>query len=422
MKILFVSNYYPPRTNGGYEQWCQEVADGLAERGHEVRVLTSHGGPGWLEGADLADDGAVQIHRLLHLEVEGGLVHTGLRVIARREQLEQANLRYVWQVVDDWRPDVALIWGMWNVPRSVPVLLEELLGPRLAYYFCDYWPTLPSAYLQQMREPARRGITRVPKWLISRAFVARLAREAVDGLRFEHPICVSEAVRRKLVLAGVPVSHAQIIYGGTLVDAVSPRPDPLPRDGELRLLYAGRLTPTKGVHTAIQALRILAHEAEARVTLDILGGGDPDYERCLKRLADQVGVADRVRFRGGVPRSEMPRVFREHDVLLLLSEWEEPFARVVLEAMAARLLVIGSLTGGTPEILVDGETGLSFPPGDANRLAQQIRRLLGSPALYGRMAEAGRHKVAQRFTLDLMLDQLEHALLDVSSVGQLAHA
>src|SRR5207302_2996065 len=121
----------------------------------------------------------------------------------------------------------------------------------------------------------------------------------------------------------------------------------------LKLLYAGRLTRTKGVHTAIRAMALLAREATAvPVSLDIVGGGDTGYERALRSLVDEHDLGDRVHFRGGVSRPEMPRILEQYDALLLLSEWQEPFARIVLEAMAAGLVVVGTTTGGTREILV----------------------------------------------------------------------
>ena len=72
------------------------------------------------------------------------------------------------------------------------------------------------------------------------------------------------------------------------------------------------------------------------------------------------GLDSKIRFVGQVDRYEMPSVMIEHDVLVFPSVWEEPLARVVQEAMASGLVVIGTVTGGTAEILRDGVTGLTF--------------------------------------------------------------
>ncbi|MGD2158110.1 MAG: hypothetical protein PVG32_14635, partial [Anaerolineales bacterium] len=145
MRILFLSNLYPPFARGGYEQWCQEVAIELSSRGHEVSVLTSRS----------PDDNSCQngeeipVHRLLHLEVEEGLIHTTVRLLKDRKGLEQENLASTQRLIEDFQPDLGFVWGMWNIPRSVPAMVEQLLPGRVVYYICDYWLSLPSSYIQR---------------------------------------------------------------------------------------------------------------------------------------------------------------------------------------------------------------------------------------------------------------------------------
>jgi glycosyltransferase involved in cell wall biosynthesis len=292
----------------------------------------------------------------------------------------------------------------------VPAQVEQLMPGRVIYYFCDYWPALPSAYIQRWEAPARRASAGVAKRLIGRVALARLRREPRIALQLERPICVSRAVQRKLVQSNVAVEHGQVVYGGTrLAEAAAARParEPPSPDRGPRLLYAGRLTPTKGVHVPIIALAEL--EAESTVTLSVVGGGDPDYTQELRRLARACGVATRVTFRGGASAGEMPAIVSEHDVLVLASDWEA-FPRVVLEAMAAGLVVVGTTDGGTGEVLVEGQTGLTFPYGDASALAEQIRRLHNNPSLWYRLAQAGQERVRREFTFSRMVDQFENQL------------
>ncbi len=82
------------------------------------------------------------------------------------------------------------------------------------------------------------------------------------------------------------------------------------------------------------------------------------------------------------------------------------------EAMAAGLVVVGTTTGGTREILREGETGLTFAPEDADGLADQLAVLITNPELGCRLAQAGRQSVLENFTLDRMAQQIEDYLLD----------
>jgi glycosyltransferase involved in cell wall biosynthesis len=209
------------------------------------------------------------------------------------------------------------------------------------------------------------------------------------------------------------VEHAQIIYGGTTIDEFDEFPPgaraadtPAGAQGALRLLYIGRLERIKGVHTVVSAMR----SVPAEVSLDIAGGGEPVYAAELREMIAAGGLEGRVRLLGPVPRAQIPALFRGYDALVFPSEWEEPFARSVLEAMAAGLPVIGTTTGGTGEILREGVTGLAYPAGDAQALAAQIRVLAGDPPLRRQLGAAGSRTVRQYYTIGRMVDELEAAL------------
>lgn len=406
MRVLFLTNLYPPHSAGGYEQWCEEVAVELRVRGHEIVVLTSHARA--TPDVDDRDDG-IDVRRLLHLEVEGGLASTTVRVLRDRQRLERESLEQLHRLVEDFRPDVALVWGMWNIPRAVPNHLERLLAGRTAYYLCDYWLSLPSAYIQQLENSSVRVATRLAKRLVARCLVSQLRRDPVPALRLDHPICVSRAVRDLLARDGVPIEHAEVIPGGIQTDQFVPRA--LARwehdDGPLQLLYAGRLTEEKGVHTAVQAMEQIVRRAGRPVLLDIVGTGADAYVDRLNLLVRNLRLGEYVHFRPRVLRDRMPNLLADYDVLLFPSEWPEPFSRAVMEAMAVGLVVIGTTTGGTGGILVDNETGLTFPAGDATALARQIERLRFDRDLGLRLAANGRAKVEASFTFKRMVDDIE---------------
>lgn len=380
----------------------------LSARGHKLNVLTSRDE----EGAKVDDDGSIRVHRLLELEVEGGLLHTVARLaLGGREASERRNITTVERIVAEFRPDAALIWGMWNVPRVVPAAVERLLPT--AYYLCDYWPALPNAYIQRLEEPARNAAMRFPKQLLSSLLLpGQQGRPRVD-LAFCDPTCVSYAVRENLVQNGIKVQHAQIIRNGIhLNDFLGCPSIPGSPSGHLQLVYFGRITSEKGVHTAIQAVRLLVGDAN-HIRLDIFGTGNTGYTEQLKKDVQEFGLP--VYFHGFVPRDQIPQVLIDHHVLVFPSEWEEPLARSVIEAMAAGLCVIGTTTGGTGELLVENETGLTFRTGDAADLARQIARLADDPELRERLAAAGREIVLHEFSIDRTVDQLENLLASVAA-------
>ena len=204
---------------------------------------------------------------MLHHQVEGGLAQTTLRLLRAPRRFEEENLACTRNVIDQFQPDAVMIWGMWNIDRSVPQQIEALMGSRVAYYFCDYWPTLPSAYVQRFQEPARHAQMQHVQVVDGSLFPAAPGTgQASAHLRFEHPICVSRAVRDILVAGGAPVEHARIVYGGTTVEEFDvPRQYARPTPGSelLRLLYLGRLEPIKGVHTVVRPCSVLTRRSRS---------------------------------------------------------------------------------------------------------------------------------------------------------------
>jgi glycosyltransferase involved in cell wall biosynthesis len=111
----------------------------------------------------------------------------------------------------------------------------------------------------------------------------------------------------------------------------------------------------------------------------------------------------------------MPTLYRQAYALVVPSLCPEGLPRTTQEALACGTPVISTLTGGSVELVVDGENGLAFEPGDARQLAQQIRRLWTDPALAKRLGQAARTTIERRFTMDQMTSQVENYLAPLAS-------
>ena len=125
-------------------------------------------------------------------------------------------------------------------------------------------------------------------------------------------------------------------------------------------------------------------------------------------------MAGRVRFLGKVPRTELPRIYAEHDVLVFPSEWDEPFAITPLEAMAGGLAVVGTTTGGSGELFRDRETAMVFEAGNAAACAEAIRQLCADRDLFEKIQGNASREVATHHTLDAMVDAIEQSLMGIS--------
>jgi len=338
-----------------------------------------------------------------------------------RKAREKHNLQCFERVLDQFDPDIIFIWGMWNLPKSLPALAEARYPERVVYRFATYWPTLPNQHELYWRAPGRKWYSKRPKQVLARVALAMLAKEAQQSsLSYKHTICVSAASRNALVEAGIPVSDARIIHTGLDVtqylDGEQNRQN---NDGRsLNLLYAGRFAPDKDIDTGIKAVAKLVFDHSLwDVRLSLAGSGSAEHESHLRFLVNQEGLTDYVSFLGWVPPEEMPGLLRNFDVLLVTSTWAEPFARVVLEGMISGLVVVATSTGGTTEIVLDNENGLLFTPGDPEDLAQKIIRLMNDPELRKRLALAGKQTIKENFTITKMMDEVEGFLQEVACVS-----
>jgi glycosyltransferase involved in cell wall biosynthesis len=158
--------------------------------------------------------------------------------------------------------------------------------------------------------------------------------------------------------------------------------------------YAGRLVPEKGVDLLLRALARLP--APAR--LHLRGAGPQQAE--LERLAAELGLAARVQFDPLLPSTETPDYYRSLDCLVLPSRtrpnWKEQFGRVLIEAMACGVPVLGSTCGEIPSVIA--EAGLIFPEDDLEALTARLLELMRQPALRQSLAAQGRARVLAHYT------------------------
>ncbi len=173
-----------------------------------------------------------------------------------------------------------------------------------------------------------------------------------------------------------------------------PRPDEADSARGFVIGYVGRFVPEKGVDLLLEAVAGLPGVWR----LAIVGTG-PERER-LGRLARRLGLSDRVSFEGDIPSTRMPAFYRELDVLVVPSRsrpnWIEQFGRVLIEAMACGVPVIGSDCGEIPNVV--GDAGMIFPEDDAAALRECLVCLRRDPDLWVDLARRGRERVLARFT------------------------
>jgi glycosyltransferase involved in cell wall biosynthesis len=409
VRILLLSNLYPPYVEGGAEILARDVAAGLERLGHEVLVLASSFGI-----AKAEQDG--RIWRTLHL---APTAHFDRKRPLWR-QLDQpynyyrryhcpANAVELRRLVDTIRPDVLYIWEIAGL--GVNSLLKVLPGLKVPIIF-----HLGSYLLLYAHSPDTEQSHLRIRW-----FKQRLIG-TVPAFTWTSLIAVSAAVKKQYVQAGFDSDRIEVIYNG-----IDPRFLSLPQAKDIanedtsnkcfELLFVGRLRDEKGILVILKALDLLLHgqsgkdTEKPRLHLNIFGTGDKTYVRELEVFLQEKSLADAITFRGRVSQDELIKYYDCSDIMLVPSLWQEPFGLVIAEAMARGLPVIASNIGGPAEILTHNANGLLVEPGDEQALASAITQLLENPQKRTQIAHEARVTVQERFTIEENARRVEQHLL-----------
>jgi glycosyltransferase involved in cell wall biosynthesis len=218
--------------------------------------------------------------------------------------------------------------------------------------------------------------------------------------RFDRVVAVSEGQADQVRAAGVPERKLRVIRNSARLDAFT-QPCPggradlealVPTPGERIVVSAGRLSPDKGFDVLIRAAAV-ACTVDPGARFVVFGDGVLRDE--LPKQAAAAGLADKMAFAGF--HADLDQLMPHADVFVLPS-YNEGLPNVVLEASAAGVPVVATAVSGTPEAVLDGQTGHLVAAGDAPALANRLLRLLGDAGLRRRMGRAGRALMTGRFT------------------------
>ncbi|MDX2175661.1 MAG: glycosyltransferase family 4 protein [Candidatus Sumerlaeia bacterium] len=389
MRVLFISNLYPPHFLGGYELLCEEVCRGFVARGHAATVLTStHGAAG---DGDVAGS---RVLRRLRLTVPFERAYCYAPLNEHRAARENAAATRALLAAE--RFDAVFLWSQLRLSLG-PARAVDGAGLPAVWTFND-----ANILGYRLRPPGPRPAS----WLRWLACATALRHTTLEGLPIRFGAAISRQLRDDLAEGGFDTSHVEVVYQGIRTVDFPPRGEPGAVGVPMRVLYTGQLNRYKGVHTLVDAVgRFAAARGKDSISVTVAGDGDPAYVAELKNAAAATSAA--FRFTGRLPRHELPALYRAHDVFVFPSIWREPFGLTHLEAMCSGLPVVSTADGGQGEFLRDGDNALVFPKEDAGALAERLGRLADGAELARRVAASGRETVLRDFDIERYIGDLE---------------
>lgn len=383
MKILVVSNLYPPDIDGGYELGCSQAVGALRGRGHDVRVLTS------APRRPLPAAEGVQRDLTLANVYDPDLGDPDDR--RRRLALNVAamwidapNTHRLLAAAREFEPDVVYLWNLVGIGGLGLVTALQEAGIPWAWHLMDQVPVILS------------GLRDAPRPALARLFAGRL-----DGTYISCSEHVLEEIKRKgLSLKGRVAVIPNWIHGAR------PQPSHRTRDaGGLRIAMASAVNRDKGVDVMMRAAALLRERGFVDFKVDVYGRL---VDSSLVGLVEELGIGDCFFLKGEVPHADLVAMYGRYD-LFAFPVWErEPFAFAALEAAAQGCPVLMT-HGGNAEWFVDGVHCLKAqrtPEAFAARLQQVISGQVDAAAI----GERGQRVVLRDFHIDTVVPRIEEAL------------
>lgn len=363
MKVCFLSKMYPP-ISGGSGMYAYEIANSLAELGHDIDVYAQ----------STEDDRTVNVH-------ENVSIYTVAK--ARRYLVTFETFYYSVQ-------------ARFNVDFSNYDIIHGTLMPASPIALSLFPPSTPlvvTSHGTSLGE-VRSHKLEVPTDYLKKFFFhpTNVAMDMATIPRVDKTIAISRDSANELD-RWYPTNENDIIHIPHGVDSSKFHPDrathSMPDPDRLTLLHVGRLVSRKHVDLALRALAALD-----RTDVELLVAGTGTHKERLETLAERLDVTNQITFLGYVPEDELPSLYASSDAFLFLSRYEG-FGLTFLEAMASGTPVIGTPVGGFPDMVTDGTEGYLVDR-DPKAVARSVGKMADSPELVAKMSAKARILAEER--------------------------
>lgn len=377
MKILVISNYYPPHYIGGYELACFNTVEYLKKSGHTVYVLTGD----YLQKSHCFEE-----------------VYRGLKYINYdkpsfwdKHQVETHNYKVTQNVIKDFSPDIVYLWSLRLISLS-PAMAVQNLHIKKIFEIGDFWMKgyLSSNFLSKIK----RMIKNILPFTIG------------SKIELSPAICVSKWVAKEMEKT-YETKQIHIIPNGTNIQQKSKKN----LNKNIKYLFCGRADYTKGIDIALKALGNLKDRGIDNFEFNIYGSGNTNYINKCKNIVNALQLNKQVTFYGKT--DDVQKLYSQHDILLMPTRMKEPFGLVIIEAMAAGVVVIATNAYGPAEIINNNKDGLLFKEEDVSDLTNSILKLHNNKYLYHQLREEAFYKVFNKYNLENVKKRVEDVLLNI---------
>ena len=378
MKILILSNYYPPYYIGGYELACFDTVEYLKNAGHDVYVLTG-------DYKDCSQNFQRVYRKLRYIDYSNPSFLDKFKV-------EEFNYQTTKDVISKINPDLVYVWSLRLVSMS-PLWAVEQSNVKKVFEIGDFWM----------------------KGFLSNSFFSKIKRRIKQVIPFFKSVEVQ--INPIISVSSWMKKEMKDLYGSKQIFQI-PNGTKITKDkiekntAMMRYMFCGRIDYSKGLDLAIKALSNIKDKKVLDFQFHVYGEGDETYINRCKKMITLLKLEDEVIFHG---KSEnLEKEYKKNHVLLMPTRMREPFGLVLIEAMNYGVVCLATNDYGPSEIIDDNKNGLLFDPLDVEDLTSKILKIHNNWDLLEEYRQEAYTKVANKFDINIVKKEVENVLLQVA--------
>jgi len=414
LKILVISNLFPPYKLGGYEQRCFDVCNYLSLNGHQITVVTSDYE---IKNKNISYNHQLKIYRALDLHW-----FSSPKNFLELNYSEWKNFNFLRNLISKLGPELIYVWSCRGLPSSIFSVINfynKYKKIPVVIDISDKWllELTNSRWFQYWKDKSDRSRTKRNIKIHIENIISKFLPTTIRKLFSEYVYYTSNDLKELYKNNGFNVEKSPVFRPFVSTEFFSGKIRKPVNNARFKMVYLGRITEAKGVITIVEAMMILK-EKGISVELSIFGKSDlePEYLKRLLSLINKGGLIDRITLKDQVPRESVPNIITNHNVTICPSIGHEAFMTIPLESMASNVPVIATPVGGNKEYLKHEKNCLLFYPGNANDLANCISRLIYDDELYNHIQKVGYQLVEKDYTINKIIPKIEKYIIDAKII------
>lgn len=412
MKILIISDFFPPLSWGGAERVAYYLAKEYRRLGHDVLVLTTTSQRDKVGRFDFEDLSIIRIHAYFHPRFQAYLGLYNPQTIRRVRQIfkeEQPDIVHVHNVINRFSFYTLAVLRSLRIPHVVTLHDATSVDYGKTTQCVDSRDLSEEPNVRYALSPWKTMLRYRLAYFPLRNFFIRSLLLAPDTVL----VSISHDLQRLLQTNGIPTTH--VIHNGIpIIQESVPSHDVVSfrkryhLESQKILLFIGRVSSSKGAYVALAAFQeVVKHVPQTKL---VFAGGDSRVNTMLRDEVQRMHLDDQVVFTGWLSGNDRIAAYQICDVVLTPSIYPDPFGLINLEAMFFKKPIVTSCFGGMKEIVLDRETGFVTNPFNIVLFAEFIVKLLTDGPLRERMGETGYQRLMSCFTIEKCASQYLHLL------------